>query len=169
MIQRAQTMVEALEWIVNKAEHLGEAKRMATAALHSVPDPGRILEAREALEPFARTAANYDASLARTNQAAADEAKCTGGEYTAKSPIPDAHRVSVTMGDCRKAQRALAALRSAPDPGGIEARELVARIAEIIKSNAVIDDAWEGSSLRNVSALAALIVAALQSTDGGGQ
>jgi hypothetical protein len=62
-------------------------------------------------KPFARVADNYEASIERANRALLDEAKVHGRsppeDHLLKQPLPDSHRVSVSIGDCRRARAAL--------------------------------------------------------------
>lgn len=84
-------------------------------------------EVREALEPFAKIADDYDAAHQRRVKF------CAVDNSTPGHPMPDSHRVSIAIGDCRKARVALA-LPQSKDAG--ETREA------IIEQCARIADAW---------------------------
>jgi hypothetical protein len=57
---------------------------------------------REALEPFAKIADDYDAAEQRRIRTHTDEGRAPG------APLADYHRVSIALGDCRNARLALA-------------------------------------------------------------
>lgn len=91
-------------------EPLAVRQRLAKALLDVVDaqrGAGVHQALRDALEPFAHTADVYEASIEGANRAILDEVRCAGTEYVLKEPLPDTHRVSVTMGDCRRARAAL--------------------------------------------------------------
>jgi hypothetical protein len=56
---------------------------------------------RIALEPFAKLADDYEASEQRRIRTYADEGRAPGAK------LPDSHRVSISLGDCRNAKLAM--------------------------------------------------------------